>query len=107
MNYKEKPDTFGKCIACDTSTASKCPTCGTFKINEHYKVRKFKLSDNSIMGVAFCERCAELVKEEDFGWIMKNIVLGWEATLKKGDQTEEQKQRIKARHESLKIIDFA
>lgn len=107
MNHKEKPDVFGKCIACEKETAKKCPTCNVLSINEHYKARKFKLSDKSIMSVAFCDKCAELVKEEDFGWIMKNIILGWEETLKKGDQTEEQKKRIKARHESLKIIDFA
>ena len=107
MNHIEKPDVFGKCIACENDTAKKCPTCGAFQINQQYRERRFKLSDDSMMKVAFCDLCSELVKEEDFGWIMKNIVLGWEQTLKKGSQTEEQKKKIKDRHTSLKIVDFA
>ena len=105
MEHKDKPDVFGKCVACMTDTAGL--VMGMLQTNEHYKERQFKLSNNSVMKVAFCDKCAELVKEEDFEWIMKNVILGWEYSLQKGSKSEEQKQKYRDYFFKLKIVDFA
>lgn len=104
MKHKLKPDTFGKCIACDTDTADKIP--GGLKINEHYRERKFKLSNYSVMRVAFCDKCEGLVKKRDFGWIMKNVISGWEVTLNEPNKTEEQRQKYRDSFYKLKITGF-
>ena len=105
MEHKSEPDVFGKCVACDVDTAAL--VMGMLQTNEHYRERQFKLSSNSVMKVAFCDKCCDLVKEEDFEWIMKNVISGWELSLQRNQKSEEQKQKYRDSFYNLKIVDFA
>lgn len=105
MEHKEKPDVFGKCVACEVETAAL--VMGMLQANEHYRERQFKLDNNSVMKVAFCDKCSEKVLEEDFEWIMKNVILGWELSLQRNQKSEEQKQKYRDNFYNLKIVDFA
>lgn len=91
MQHIEKPDTFGKCIACDTNTA--VLKNGRIQINNQYCEKKFMLSNNSIMRVAFCKSCVKKIRKRDFDWIMKNVILGWEESLKRKEQAKQDKYR--------------
>lgn len=104
MEHKSKADVFGKCIACDNDTVEKIG--GNLVKNEHYRERKFKLSNKSTMKVAFCDKCVDLVKEEDFSWIMKNIILGWEESLMKKPDEKEANQKYRDYFYKLTIEDF-
>jgi len=106
VNHLNKPDVFGKCVACDNDTATVCEHCKSKRPNEHYREVKFKLSNGSQMKVSFCDSCADEVKKKDFQWIMANVILGWETSLTKKPRTEDELQKYRKTYYNLKIEDF-